>query len=182
MRLNNASRRQYHRRIPALNTTATADMSFILLIFFLLTSSMDSEKGLQQNLPPKETKKEIETKNIDRENVFSIYITEQNTYTLNDTLRSIKDIENRLSAFITQKSSEHVIEILANRESSYQTYFRLQNLIAKTYSKLRDAEARKRYKIPYSICNDEQQEKIQTAIPQRVSEEFVNTENKTPNM
>lgn len=182
MRLNNASRRQYHRRIPALNTTATADMSFILLIFFLLTSSMDSEKGLQQNLPPKETKKEIEMKNIDRENVFSIYITEQNTYTLNDTLRSIKDIENRLSAFITQKSSEHVIEILANRESSYQTYFRLQNLIAKTYSKLRDAEARKRYKIPYSICNDEQQEKIQTAIPQRVSEEFVNTENKTPNM
>lgn len=182
MRLNNASRRQYHRRIPALNTTATADMSFILLIFFLLTSSMDSEKGLQQNLPPKETKKEIETKNIDRENVFSIYITEQNTYTLNDTLRSIKDIENRLSAFITQKSSEHVIEILANRESTYQTYFRLQNLIAKTYSKLRDAEARKRYKIPYSICNDEQQEKIQTAIPQRVSEEFVNTENKTPNM
>lgn len=182
MRLNNASRRQYHRRIPALNTTATADMSFILLIFFLLTSSMDTEKGLQQNLPPKETKKEIETKNIDRENVFSVYITEQNTYTLNDTLRSIKDIENRLSAFITQKSSEHVIEILANRESSYQTYFRLQNLIAKTYSKLRDAEARKRYKIPYSICNDEQQEKIQTAIPQRVSEEFVNTENKTPNM
>ena len=182
MRLNNASRRQYHRRIPALNTTATADMSFILLIFFLLTSSMDSEKGLQQNLPPKETKKEIETKNIDRENVFSVYITEQNTYTLNDTLRSIKDIENRLSAFITQKSSEHVIEILANRESSYQTYFRLQNLIAKTYSKLRDAEARKRYKIPYSICNDEQQEKIQEAIPQRVSEEFVNTENKTPNM
>lgn len=182
MRLNNASRRQYHRRIPALNTTATADMSFILLIFFLLTSSMDTEKGLQQNLPPKETKKEIETKNIDRENVFSVYITEQNTYTLNDTLRSIKEIENRLSAFITQKSSEHVIEILANRESSYQTYFRLQNLIAKTYSKLRDAEARKRYKIPYSICNDEQQEKIQTAIPQRVSEEFVNTENKTPNM
>lgn len=182
MRLNNASRRQYHRRIPALNTTATADMSFILLIFFLLTSSMDTEKGLQQNLPPKETKKEIETKNIDRENVFSVYITEQNTYTLNDTLRSIKEIENRLSAFITQKSSEHVIEIIANRESSYQTYFRLQNLIAKTYSKLRDAEARKRYKIPYSICNDEQQEKIQTAIPQRVSEEFVSSENKTPNM
>lgn len=124
----------------------------------------------------------MDVKNIDREKVFSVYITEQNTYTLNDTLRSIKDIENRLSAFITQKSSEHVIEILANRESSYQTYFRLQNLIAKTYSKLRDAEARKRYKIPYSICNDEQQEKIQTAIPQRVSEEFVNTENKTPNM
>ena len=165
-----------------INISPLIDVIFILLIFFLLTSSMDTEKGLQQNLPPKETKKEMDVKNIDRERVFSIYITEQNTYTLNDTLRSIKDIENRLSAFITQKSSEHVIEILANRESSYQTYFRLQNLIAKTYSKLRDAEARKRYKIPYSICNDEQQEKIQTAIPQRVSKEFVNTENKTPNM
>lgn len=182
MRLNNASRRQYHRRIPALNTTATADMSFILLIFFLLTSSMDTEKGLQQNLPPKETKKEMDVKNIDREKVFSIYITEQNTYTLNDTLQSIKDIENRLSAFIRQKNSEHVIEILANRESSYQTYFRLQNIIAETYSKLRDAEARKRYKIPYSFCNYEQQEKIQEAIPQRVCEEFVSSENKSSNI
>ena len=44
-------RRQKHR-VPALNTTSTADISFMLLIFFLVASSMDVDKGLSRQLPP----------------------------------------------------------------------------------------------------------------------------------
>ena len=40
------------REIPELNTTSTADISFMLLVFFLVTSSMDSDKGLRRQLPP----------------------------------------------------------------------------------------------------------------------------------
>ena len=39
-------RKRYRQQIPELNTTSTADISFMLLIFFLVTSSMDTEKGL----------------------------------------------------------------------------------------------------------------------------------------
>ena len=41
-----------HRRVPRLNTTSTADISFMLLIFFLVTTSMDIDKGLLRQLPP----------------------------------------------------------------------------------------------------------------------------------
>ena len=38
--------------MPQLNTTSTADISFMLLILFLVTSSMDVDKGLSRPLPP----------------------------------------------------------------------------------------------------------------------------------
>ena len=41
-----------HSQVPSLNTTSTADISFMLLVFFLVTSSMDSDKGLRRQLPP----------------------------------------------------------------------------------------------------------------------------------
>ena len=45
-------RRRYREQIPELNTSSTADISFMLLIFFLVTSSMDTDKGLLRQLPP----------------------------------------------------------------------------------------------------------------------------------
>ena len=48
IRLSNRIRKHQKRRVPQLNTTSTADISFMLLIFFLVTTSMDSDKGLQR--------------------------------------------------------------------------------------------------------------------------------------
>ena len=49
------------KKVPGLNTTSTADISFMLLIFFLVTSSMDTDKGLPRQLPPpqQEQQKEV---------------------------------------------------------------------------------------------------------------------------
>ena len=46
-------RKRNHRQIPELNTTSTADISFMLLIFFLVTSSMDTDKGLMRQMAPR---------------------------------------------------------------------------------------------------------------------------------
>ena len=56
--------------VPSLNTTSTADISFILLIFFLVTSSMDIDKGLGRVLPPLEPEEEqMEQADIDEHNL-----------------------------------------------------------------------------------------------------------------
>ena len=49
------------RTVPQLNATSTADISFMLLIFFLVTTSMDLDKGLGKKLPPVEKSKQEET-------------------------------------------------------------------------------------------------------------------------
>ena len=40
------------KEVPELNSSSTADISFLLLIFFLLTTSMDTDQGLARRLPP----------------------------------------------------------------------------------------------------------------------------------
>ena len=39
------------RKVPGLNASSTADISFILLIFFLVVTSMDTDTGLARRLP-----------------------------------------------------------------------------------------------------------------------------------
>ena len=54
-------RRRRHE-VPGLNTTSTADISFMLLIFFLVTTSMDIEKGIVRQMPPADNQQEqVET-------------------------------------------------------------------------------------------------------------------------
>lgn len=176
MRLSNSRRRQTHRRLTAINTTSTADMSFILLIFFLVTSSMDTDKGLRHNMPPKEEKKELAATDIDRKDVFSVSITKENTFLLNDTLCSEREIMTRMKSFVANVRENHVIEVKADKNATYSKYFMLQNIISRIYKTLRDEEAVRRYHKTFSNCNDEQQTIIQKAIPQRVSEEFTDVE------
>ncbi len=40
------------RKVPAINGSSMADISFLMLIYFLLTSSMDTDSGLARRLPP----------------------------------------------------------------------------------------------------------------------------------
>ena len=66
--------RRGKREVPGLNTTSTADISFILLVFFLVISSMDSTKGVFKQLPPEDKAKTEEVTEMDRRNVMDISI------------------------------------------------------------------------------------------------------------
>ena len=69
--------RREKRSVPQLNTTSTADISFILLVFFLIMTSMDTDKGLSRMLPAMTDKeRQEETTDIERSNVLSIRLTE----------------------------------------------------------------------------------------------------------
>ena len=61
--------RRKRREVPGLNTTSTADISFMLLVFFLVTTSMDVDKGMNRQLPPKQDEKQ-EMMDVDRSKVM----------------------------------------------------------------------------------------------------------------
>jgi len=64
--------RRKRQEIPALNTTSTADISFMLLIFFLVTSSMDADKGLLRQLPPPNDATEEQEVEIKKRNILEL--------------------------------------------------------------------------------------------------------------
>ena len=159
--------------VPSLNTTSTADISFMLLTFFLVTSSMDVDKGLVRQLPPLDKEEQTdEAKDVSKENTLSFSITVQNEVMLNDKSVAVEDIRRRIVDFVRMRGAQHLILVDANPASDYNTYFTLENEIVAAYAELRNAEAERRYHRDYASCTDEQRKKVRDIYPQHLSETY----------
>lgn len=159
--------------VPSLNTTSTADISFMLLTFFLVTSSMDVDKGLVRQLPPLDKEEQTdEAKDVSKENTLSFSITAQNEVILNDKPVVVADIRRRIVDFVRMRGAQHLILVDANPASDYNTYFTLENEIVAAYAEVRNAEAKRRYHRDYASCTDEQRKKVRDIYPQHLSETY----------
>lgn len=163
-------RRKRHTK-PGLNTTSTADISFMLLIFFLVTTSMDSEKGLGRQLPPINPDEQEVVQDVDRRQIITLHLMEGGRLTVNDKPAECDGkLRKELRHFIMEKGRRHIIELQVDRNADYDSYFLLQNQIVRAYTELRNGAAMKRYGTTYAACNEEQREAIAEAYPQRIQE------------
>ena len=76
-------------------------------------------------------------------------------------------LEKHIAAFPT----DHVVSIHADRESSYDTYFLIQNTLVNTYQGFRDSYCRKHFGKPFAKCSQDNQSAAMKAFPQRISEQ-----------
>ena len=167
------------RKVPGLNTSSTADISFMLLILFLVTTSMEVDEGLERTLPPIEKKqKEIQSM-VDERLVLHFQILDNNKLLLNNKPIALATVRKTVANFVAPKGKEHIIQIQADRKASYNTYFSLQNEIVAAYNDLRNKRAEQLYGKLYQLCSVEQQEQIADEIPQRISEVYATENAKT---
>ena len=159
------------RTLPQLNTTSTADISFMLLIFFLVTTSMDVDKGLSRRLPPPEKPREEETA-VNKRDLMKLVITADNQLLIDDKPCEIKELSKRMETFLLVVGPKHLVQLQANPASNYDTYFRVQNALTKAYSSVRNRISIKRYGRRYDFCSQEEKEEIVRICPQRVIEIF----------
>lgn len=166
-------RNRKKRSIPMLNSTSTADISFMLLIFFLMTSSMEQETGLQHRLPPTdEQKKEQSFQDVSADKVLTVAITSDDAILIEGEKLSDKAMEERLQRFIKDIGPDHIIEIKASPEGNYDAYFHLQNILSRVYNGLREDYAHSTFHKGMAECTIEQRQQIREKFPQRLSEEF----------
>ena len=163
--------RRKRREVPGLNTTSTADISFMLLVFFLVTTSMDVDKGMNRQLPPKQDEKQ-EMMDVDRSKVMSLALSEEGLLTIDEKPANIDRIRRQLKEFIVTTGPSHIIELKTDRKCDYDTYFHLQNEIVRSYREIRDAAAKQQFGKPYSKCSVEQREQLLEKYPQRVQEVY----------
>ena len=167
------------RKVPGLNTSSTADISFMLLILFLVTTSMEVDEGLERTLPPIEKKqKEIQSM-VDERLMLRFHIFNDNKLRLNNKPITLATIRKTVENFVASKGKQHIIQIQADRKASYNTYFSLQNEIVAAYNDLRNKRAEQLYGKLYQLCSVEQQEQIADEIPQRISEVYATENAKT---
>ena len=158
------------RQVPGLDTTSTADISFMLLIFFLVTTSLDTDDGLTRYLPPMPQKNEQKQMDVNRNDIMNIRIDDSDLMTCNGDTISSQQLEKKVASFIIERGRKHVISVKADRHTSYEAYFAMQNVIVNAYSDVRDMMARRDYNTPYARCSQQQRDEIAKKCPQRISE------------
>lgn len=162
-------RKRYHRQIPELNTTSTADISFMLLIFFLVTSSMDTEKGLLRQMAPPPMEQQQPT-DINKDLVVKVEIDADNRLTCDGKQVTLQELSDAVAAMINVNRTAHVVSVQADRATSYETYFQVQNTIVNTYMTFRERYAQEHYGKSYLRCAGDERADINDYYPQRISE------------
>ena len=186
------------KEMPGLNTTSTADISFMLLIFFLVTSSMDTDWGLPRQLPPPDDLTKEEELVVKQRNALCLKLDANNQLTCNDEPMAIDDLSKRVEDFVANTaddptlpelsvrevhllgrckvSDRHVIMIDVHPEATYDAYFQMQNAIVQGYNNLRNQLAMRRFGRPLNACSTEQRDAIGMVYPQRISEQTISQE------
>lgn len=163
------TKRRRHQ-VPGLNTTSTADISFMLLIFFLVTTNMDVDKGLTRQLPPAE-KQEQQTSQVMKGTMMHVVITPDNVLLVDGKPTPISRMCGLTEDFVRRVGKKHLIKIEASPVADYDVYFQLQNQLVMAYSRLRNDVAVKTYGKAYAKLTDVQREHVKELCPQRIAED-----------
>ena len=185
------------RKVPGLNASSTADISFILLIFFLITTSMDTDMGLARRLPqPPEDEEVKQELKIKERNVMEVRINSQGFLWVKDGTASsyvdIRELRARAKQFIQNENNlsvlpekhpinipllgmcaltdKHVISVQTDRGTPYDMYFQVQNELVAAYNELRNQLSKQKFGRIYDALSDEQKVAIRTYYPQKISE------------
>ena len=182
------------RATPEINASSMADIAFLLLIFFLVTTTMDVDTGIQRQLPPipenKDQKTDVE---VNKRNIYLVLVNSRGNISVNQSWMDIDKLREDAKRFINcdraddptlpemeeitvegikgpVKTSKGIISLQNDRGTTYGRYIEVQNELVAAYNEVRNEAARKYFNKPYDELNDEQQEAIRKIYPQRISE------------
>ena len=164
-------RREKKRTVPSLNTTSTADISFMLLILFLVASSMDLDKGISRKLPTMD-KTQKQATAIDGKKLMRIAIEDDNKVQLEGKAIAVGTLHQRVQQFVETNGKAHMIQLQTSRKASYDVYVQVQNQLVEAYNTLRNARSEELFGKPFELCSHEQQAQIMDEIPLRISEVY----------
>ena len=98
-------RRRKRRRVPGINTASIADISFTLLILFLVVTSMDDDKGLSRMLPPVTPEMQKPTEITER-NVLQLEIDANDSLKINGEIADIASLKDRIKLFVDNPKND----------------------------------------------------------------------------
>lgn len=167
--------RRNKRQVPGVNTASTADISFMLLIFFLVTTSMDVDKGLFRLLPSPEPQKQLKTETIvDKNTLMALHVTADHRLLLNDKPIEVSRLKGEIIQFVNRLGNRHLISIESDREADYDLYFQMQNQIMMAYNEIRNQYAMKHFGKAFDALSSSQKESVRKNCQQRVTESYAN--------
>ncbi len=182
------------RKTPEINGGSLADIAFLLLIFFLVTTTMDVDTGIARKLPPMpETQEQKKDLDIKKRNVCIVLINSQDKLLFRNRHMKVEDLREAAKEFIKNEFDaddlpekepkfikelgkevmvpKGVISLQNDRSTSYGVYILVQNELVAAYNEVRDEAAMKYFgKRKFDDLTEYEQEGIKALYPQRISE------------
>jgi biopolymer transport protein ExbD len=188
------------REIPEINAGSMADIAFLLLIFFLVTTTMDTDTGLIRKLPEIPPADQPPPPKINKRNIFEILVNKNNQLLVEDQYMQVTDLRAKVKEFIKSEQgnenlpefkmteipqlgvvpvSKQIISLQNDMGTSYEMYIKVQNELVAAYNELRNEFALQKFGKPYtelvqksgsSDLMEEKMKAVKKFYPQRISE------------
>lgn len=170
--------RKKTRKAPEVNAGSMADIAFLLLIFFLVTTTIDVDKGVLVKLPPW-SEEEPETLDMKTRNVYSVLVNADNQLLVRGEPQSVKTLRDNAKEFIMNPSRRDdmaenprkaIISIKNDRGTNYKTYLEVYNELKAAYNELREEMANRKHGKSFVYLPKALQKEIRSEIPLVISE------------
>ena len=188
------------RKVQQINAGSMADISFLLLIFFLVATTMNTDTGLMRMLPPMppENQQQEEIK-VKERNLFLVLISGSGNIMagvpgkqeqivlgqLKDMAKEFitnpmddenlpekvdREIDMADGSKWTYPVSEGVVSLQTTRDTGYQAYIMVQNELTRAFNEVRDDVAQRKFGAKFSELNEDQRNAVSKAVPLKISE------------
>ena len=180
------------KKTPEINSSSTADIAFLLLCYFLMTTTMDQDLGLQRRLPPMPDKNQkVEDQKVNRRNIIVVKINSADRLLAGTEPMHVSQLKDKIKEFLDNPQnnpnlpekeeieiegfgkamvSKGVISLQNDRGTSYEAYIAVQNELVKAVNELRDAWSMENFGKPYASLDEDKQAIVRKAVPQNISE------------
>jgi biopolymer transport protein ExbD len=181
------------KKVPEVNSSSTADIAFLLLVFFLCTTTMAVNKGLARRLPPPvPAEQKTEDLKVKERNVLVVLLNSNDALRVGGKDATVAELKDKAKEFIKNENNaenlpekevieveyfgnvavtkNHVISLQNDRGTSYAAYINVQNELVAAYNELRNDLAKAKFGQIYDDLQEDQQKAIQKIYPQKISE------------
>lgn len=178
------------KKTPEINATSTADIAFLLLVFFLATTTMNVDSGMFRRLPPYQPDI-TDAPKIAKRNILQVLVNRNNQLAVNGELLDISRLKDRTVEFILNPTNDEnlpektvkdidllgnvevskgIVSLQSDKSTSYETYIAVQDQLAAAYTEVRDRRAMSKWGKKYAALTAEQQDAIKDWVPMSISE------------
>jgi biopolymer transport protein ExbD len=180
------------RGVDEINAGSMADIAFLLLIFFLVTTTMDVDSGIMRKLPPPLDPTIPPPPPIKQRNVFTVLVNSNDMLLVENQIGNVATLREECKEFVRNPSnnpnlsekkdpvmldlvgsyqtSKGVVSLQNDRGTSYDIYIRVQNELVAAYRELRDELSMQTFGRKFNELKKEQSKAIKKAIPMMISE------------
>jgi len=179
------------RELQEINAGSMADIAFLLLIFFLVATTMDIDSGLSRKLPPIPEENQQDDSKVKERNVVVVLINSHNQLLVEGKPMQVRNLREKIKEFIanpldkadlpekklteveyfgTYPVSKAIVSLQNDRGTNYKTYLAVQNELVAAYNELRNELALQKWGKIFNELKENEKKAIKKIYPQRISE------------